>query len=130
DLILAPCGQRLVGQEGHGASVGPQRGDHLVGAGDQRLPEVHGPVEVEQPPSMRQRDRHRSRSIPAGMVRPHLSSGATAAWARSANGAGMRPRSPSPISAMPSARPPASDGATDSPSPSGSRMYMYTITRR
>ncbi len=35
-----------------------------------------------------------------------------------------------PTRAMASATPPANDGTRRTSTPSGSRMYMYTITRR
>ena len=52
------------------------------------------------------------------------SSGVTAAWARSMNGAGITPSTMTPASATASASPPAKEVADGGGAASGSRMYM------
>ena len=56
--VVHPGLQRLVGKKGDSAAGRAQRGDRLVGAGDQGLAAIHGAVEVEEPAAMRQREAH------------------------------------------------------------------------
>src|SRR5262249_4518041 len=61
---------------------------------------------------------------------PYRRSGATADCARSNSGAGITPSWTTPQSATTRARQPATDGNITVGAPSGSRMYMYTMSRR
>src|SRR5262249_56749235 len=100
-----------------------QRRERRRRAGDQDVTAIDRPVEIEEPPSLREPER-------GDRGRPQRSSGATATWARSTNGAGISPRSTTPMTAMARASPPANDGTTDADCPSGSCMYIVTMTRR
>ena len=70
-------------------------------------------------PALRGRHRRGPSEAPS-----YLSSGATAACARSRSGAGMTPSCTTPQRATTTANDPATEGTMTAGAPSGSRMYM------
>src|SRR5262249_48159614 len=111
--VVAARLQGLVREERDAATSRAQRRDPRRRAGDQDGAPIDRPVEIEEPRSLREPER-------GDRGRPQRSSGATATWARSTNGAGISPRSTTPMTAMARASPPANDGATDADCASGS----------